>query len=118
MEVIINVSGIKTWSRHGVYENERISGRYFLTDVQVKAEVDAQAILHDDLSATVNYELINDIVLEKMAVPVRLLEKLAAEIADAIKKADSRIVEVKVIVTKLCPPLFGEVGSTSVEIKL
>jgi 7,8-dihydroneopterin aldolase/epimerase/oxygenase len=118
MDIRINVNGIKTWARHGVYENERISGRYFITDVSILADLERTDLLKDDLQATFNYEMANDAVRKKMQTPVQLLEKLAIEIAEELKSADTRIKEVHVKVTKLNPPLPGEVESTSVEVTI
>jgi dihydroneopterin aldolase len=118
MDIRINVNGIKTWARHGVYENERISGRYFVTDISILADLERADLLKDELLATFNYETANDIVRRKMQTPVQLLEKLAIEIAEELKASDTRIKEVRVKVTKLNPPLPGEVESTSVEVNI
>lgn len=118
MNIIIHVTGIKTYARHGVYENERVSGRYFVTDVCVTADLDERELLKDELHATFNYEVANAVVQKKMQHPVQLLEKLAIEIAKEIKNSDLRIKEVRVKVTKLHPPLPGEVESTSVEVSI
>jgi 7,8-dihydroneopterin aldolase/epimerase/oxygenase len=118
MDIRINVNGIKTWARHGVYENERISGRYFVTNISILADLERADLLNDELLATFNYETANDIVRRKMQTPVQLLEKLAIEIAEELKASDARIKEVRVKVTKLSPPLPGEVESTSVEVTI
>lgn len=116
MQVVISVEGIKVWAYHGVYAEEQVNGRYFVVDATVKAELDGDLLLSDQLEATVNYEHIHRIVQEKMSQPAALLEKVAMEMAQAIKASDERIVQASIKLTKLQPPLGGEVAATSVEI--
>lgn len=116
MQVKISVEQIKVWAYHGVYHEERISGRYFLVDVTVCAELDEEALLTDELAATYNYEYISNIVQEEMKIPAALLEKKAIQMAKKIKLSDDRISQVMLKLSKLHPPLEGEVESTSVEI--
>ncbi len=116
MQITIRVDQIKVWAYHGVYQEERVAGRYFLVDVAVVAELSEAELLTDDLSATYNYERIADIVQQEMKVTCALLEKKAIEMAREIQKSDMRIKNVQLKLTKLQPPLKGEVASTSVEI--
>lgn len=116
MQVVISVEGIKVWAFHGVYAEEQVNGRYFVVDATVTAELNADQLLSDRLEATVNYETIYRIVHEKMAQPAALLEKVALDIAQTVQSADQRIVQTRIKLTKLQPPLGGEVASTSVEI--
>jgi len=116
MQVVINVEQIKVWARHGVYASERIAGRYFLVDVSVTAQLDEAALMTDALTATYNYETIARIVKEEMAEPCALLEKKALQMAGKIRQSDERLVKVALKLTKLQPPMEGEVGATSVEI--
>jgi dihydroneopterin aldolase len=116
MEITINVEGIRVWGHHGVYASEAISGNWFLVDVSVKANVDTAGITNDDLSATCDYQHFHKIVVEVMSSPVKLLEKLALQIASEIKHSDTRIINARVKVAKLQPPLKGEVEATSVEV--
>lgn len=116
MQVKISVDQIKIWAYHGVYYEERVSGRYFLVDVTVDVEVHETDVLTDELSSTYNYELISSIVQEEMKESCALLEKKAILMAQKIKKSDVRIQRVQLKLSKTNPPLPGEVGSTSVEI--
>lgn len=116
MQVKISVDQIKIWAYHGVYHEERVSGRYFLIDVTVDVDVDEQEILTDQVSSTYNYEWIASIVQEEMKESCALLEKKAILMAQKIKSSDHRIQKVRLKMSKTNPPLPGEIGSTSVEI--
>lgn len=116
MQVTIRVEQIKVWAYHGVYQEEKVAGRYFLVDVSITAELSEEQLLTDDLSATYNYEWIAEIVQDEMKISCALLEKKAIEMARKIESTDKRIRSVQLKLTKLQPPLKGEIGSTSVEI--
>lgn len=118
MELIINVDGIKIWGKHGVFASESIAGNWFMVDISVKAMIPQEEIKTDKLSATCDYVKMHEIATKVMKNPVQLLEKLALEIAEQIKKSDERIIETAVKVSKLQPPLNGEVKSTSVLVKI
>ena len=116
MEVTIRVDQIKVYAYIGVYHEEKILGSYFMIDVEVKIDLSEKELLTDNLSATYNYEWIANIVQEDMKIACALLEKKAIEIARRIKDSDTRLKSVKIKLSKLQPPLQGEIGSTSVEI--
>ncbi|HUH72888.1 MAG TPA: dihydroneopterin aldolase [Chitinophagales bacterium] len=116
MEVAIRVDQIKVYAYIGVYHEEKILGGCFSVDVEVKVDLSEEELLTDELSATYNYEWIAEIVQNEMKVSCALLEKKAVEIAREILKTDTRLKNVKIKLSKLQPPLKGEVGSTSVEI--
>ena len=116
MYIKINVDQIKVFAYHGVYEEERLSGRYFWVDVELNVEADESGVLSDDLSATYNYELVTNIVYREMKTTAFLLEKKALEMANLIKNSDVKIQRVKLKLTKSRPPVKGEVGSVSVEV--
>ena len=116
MEVTIRVEQIKVFAYIGVYHEEKILGSYFMVDVEVKANLSETELLTDELSATYNYEWIADIVQNEMKISCALLEKKAIEIARKIINTDNRLNNVRIKLSKLQPPLKGEIGSTSVEI--
>lgn len=116
MEVTIRVDQIKVYAYIGVYHEEKILGSYFVIDIEVKVDLSESELLTDELAATYNYEYIANIVQDEMKIACALLEKKSIEIAQRIKDSDTRLKSVKIKLSKLQPPLQGEIGSTSVEI--
>ena len=112
----IKVSGIKLFAFHGCMPEEEIIGGWY--EVNVEAEVDIKAATQSDkLSDTVDYSHINEIVRKEMSIRSKLVEHVAGRIANSLLDKISRIVEVKVRVSKLNPPVRGEVERFSIEIK-
>jgi dihydroneopterin aldolase len=112
----IKVSGIKLYAYHGCMPEEEIIGRWY--EVDVEAQVDTSAAEKSDkLSDTVNYAIIVDIVRREMNVRSKLVEHVVRRIIDSLLKEFLLIEEVKVKVSKLNPPVKGEVDRFSVELK-
>jgi dihydroneopterin aldolase len=97
-------------------EEEKIGG-WYETDVEADTEMDA-AIRSDNLSETVDYGEINEIVRDEMDLRSKLVEHVAGRIASALLRKIPRIKEVLVTVSKLNPPVEGEVTRFSVSIKM
>ena len=70
----------------------------------------------DSLKDTVDYVWLNKIVVEEMDVRSRLLESVANRIVSRILQEESRLKKVSVSVSKLSPPVGGDVGRVSVKI--
>jgi dihydroneopterin aldolase len=113
----IAIEGIKLFGYHGVYAEERKKGTQFVVDVYVHTEVNA-SVDSDDLSHTVDYQTIYDLVCETMAKPSSLLEKLAYQIASQVLNAFSHIDGVTVKVRKIKPLLMELCDEAFVEIHL
>lgn len=96
------------FGRHGYLEEERRLGQRFLVDLWV--DVKGQATGTDDISDTVDYRRLAELVREVFAGPERLLlEGLAGAIADGIVEGFPSVERVRVRVRKpdvvLDPPV-------------
>src|SRR5688572_8525951 len=105
---IINVSGIKLHAYHGCLEEESIIGSAYLVDVLIETDFE-EAAQTDDLTKTVDYDVVYTIVKREMKIPSKLIEHVARRIADMLIKEMSRIDAVEVSVTKINPPVNGDV---------
>ena len=66
------------------------------------------------MNKTIDYVTVYEIVKNEMAIRSKLIENVAKRIADSLKKNLSLINLVEVTVTKINPPVKGEIGSASV----
>lgn len=113
---IIKVSEINFYAYHGCMPEERVIGGNYVVDINIKTDFELAAAT-DDLSKTVDYVEVYEIVKREMAIPSKLIEHVAKRICDELLKGISRIEEVEVKLTKINPPIKGDVSSVSVEIK-
>ena len=100
----IALRGLRARGRHGVLPAEREGGQVFLVDVVLDVDTRAAAA-GDDLAATVDYAGLSTAVVELVeGEPVRLIETLAARVADRCL-AESRVLAVEVTVHKPQAPV-------------
>ena len=94
--MIVEVHGLELFGRHGVGEAERRDGQTFLVDVELHVEEPRD----DAIEATVDYRRVRDLARRiSDGTSYRLLETLAAAIADALV-AELSIERVQVRVRK------------------
>ncbi|MGL4853138.1 MAG: dihydroneopterin aldolase [Phocaeicola sp.] len=111
----IHLEGIKLYGYHGVGAQETVVGSYFYIDLRVKNDF-SQAATTDELTHTISYAEIFDVVKECMKVPSLLLENLAYKIAKQLFDTFSTIEEIEIKVSKENPPMGGESQKVGVEI--
>ena len=110
---IILVEGIKIYAYHGCMEEEAVIGGNYIVDVTIETDFE-KAAATDNLSETVDYAVVSDIVKKEMAVRSKLIEHVAKRIFDTLLKQLPRIKKAQVKVTKLNPPVKGGVDRVSV----
>lgn len=102
----IALRGMSFFARHGYYEAEHSLGRKFTVDVLITSDISLSGH-SDDLTETVNYELVYRVVAEVMAIPVKLLEHVVVEITERLVARFAMIQSITVTLTKHDPPLGG-----------
>ncbi len=116
MKHTIEVNGIKIYAFHGCLPEEEKIGGHYLVDVMLNTNF-SQAALTDDLSLTVDYVLINHIVKEEMAIRSKLIEQVGQRIFDRITRETIGLNFLRVKVTKLTPPINGDVHNVAIVIE-
>ena len=110
----INIIGIKGFGHHGVLESERKNGQEFIVDLNLNLNLQE---LHDDLTNTVDYsKLVELISFEISNNPVNLIETLAERIAVKVLSYDQKIDLVSVTVHKPSAPVTSKVTDISVTV--
>lgn len=112
----IRLNNIRIHAFHGAIPTENIVGADYLVNVEVKADW-GKAAKNDDLTKTINYAEINDIVREEMRKQRILIETVAESIVDRILQTFSLVEETEVSVAKLNPPMTGEIESAEVVVR-
>ena len=80
---IITIEGIKVYAYHGHLTEEAILGGHFIVNVWVTADT-SLAEESDDLTDTVDYVKIINIVKQKMAIRSNMIERPARAIVNTI----------------------------------
>lgn len=114
---IIKVTNIKVYAYHGCLDEEGKIGSDYRVDVMVKANLQPSAY-SDHLADTIDYVHVNRIVKEEMGIRSKLLEHVAKRIINSIFKEIPIAAQATVAVSKLNPPIGGDVESVTIEMTL
>mgnify|MGYP001025339294 FL=1 len=90
-------------------------GSDYRVDLEISADL-SQPAVSDQLSETVDYVQLNNIIKEEMTVRSNLLEHVAKRIIDRIFEEIKEVTEVEVEVSKINPPIGGDVETVSVKL--
>ena len=108
---------VRLQARHGVMEQERRVGAEF--EVSLRVRYDFTDAMHtDDLSTTLSYADLFELVKREMAQPSQLLEQVAARIAKAVFSDYPKAEAVDVEIVKLNPPMGARCDGAGVELHL
>jgi len=111
---VIKVRNIRVYAYHGCLVEEGKIGSDYRVDLTVRADLSKSA-KSDDLNDTVDYVHLNKIVKEEMAIRSKLLEEVANRIIIRILDELSIVKKVTVAVSKLNPPIGGNVAMVTIE---
>jgi dihydroneopterin aldolase len=112
----IKIKNIRVYSYHGCLIEEGKIGSDYRVDLSVKANLKKSAKT-DHLVYTVDYVHLNKIVKQEMALRAKLLETVADRILDRILREIPLAEKAKVKVSKLNPPIGGNVEMVTIEME-
>ncbi len=110
---IIKLNNIRVYTNHGCLKEEALIGSEYRVDLKVEANFE-KSCQSDELCDTVDYVQLNRIVKEEMAVRSKLLEHVAQRILDRIFSEVNFVNEATVEVSKINPPIGGDVESVTI----
>lgn len=112
---IIRLHNIRIHTNHGCLEEEAKIGSDYRIDLTVIANLNLSS-QSDELKDTVDYVHLNLIVEEEMAIRSKLLEHVAERILNRILKELIIVTEATVAVSKINPPIGGDVEMVTIEL--
>ncbi len=113
---IIRLNNIRVYAFHGCLVEEGHIGSDYIVDLEVKTDLRKSAE-SDELHDTVDYVDLNRIVVDEMAIRAKLLEHVAHRIIVKIFAELPQVSRIKVGVSKINPPIGGDVESVTVEME-
>jgi dihydroneopterin aldolase len=113
MRTVIELNSMKFYAFHGVSPQEMKVGNHFVVDISYSFPI-SKAFDSDDVNDTINYADVYNVVKKEMECRSQLLEHLSGRMLKALKAAFPQLSYLKIKVSKLNPPLDGEVDNASV----
>ena len=109
----IILSNVNTYSYHGCMDEEEKIGATFSTDLKVETNM-YKAATTDALEYGLDYTRLNEIIIAEMKIRAKLMETVALRIINSILKEFEIAKSVEVKITKLNPPVGGNIEAVSV----
>ncbi len=116
LKKIIALEGIEIVAPIGYYKIEREKGNTFIIDLSID-ELFHEGVDTDEIGNTLNYEKLNTMVLEEMAIECRLLENVAYRIYQRILSLDEKLLAISLSIRKKDPALKGKVKYARVSLE-
>lgn len=114
---LIEIENMEFYAYHGHYEEERIVGNRFLLNIKIETNTE-KAELSDNIDDALNYQTVYSIIGQEMKQKSHLLENIAKRILDAIySEFENKIISSEIKVSKINPPMGGQIGQVSVSLK-
>ena len=113
----IHLKKIRLYAFHGCMEEEEKIGSEYLVDMVVNTDMTIQSI-SDNLNDTVDYVTLLNVVKIEMQTRSKLLENVAFRITKKILSTFPRVSRVRLKVSKINPPIGGNVEMVSIKTDL
>lgn len=111
---IIKVKNIRLYAYHGCLDEEGKIGSEYRVDLAVKTDLKKSANT-DKLIDTIDYVHLNAIIKQEMALRTKLLETVSDRILDRILEELPLVQKATVEVSKLNPPIGGNVAMVTIK---
>jgi dihydroneopterin aldolase len=110
---LIEIEKMEFYAYHGHFEEERIVGNRFLIDIAIKTDTE-KAAYSDKIEDALNYQAVYKTIKTEMQNKSHLLEHIARRILDALYAEFKSIDHIKLKVSKMHPPMGGQIENVSV----
>ena len=107
----IELHKLNFFAHHGIHDEEAITGTDFEVDASIGFEPGEKIT---SLKHTINNVNVYTVIEKHMKQPEALLESLAENMAEDIRKLDDRIHTINISIKKLHPPVKNFTGSVGV----
>ncbi|MFM2136755.1 MAG: hypothetical protein RL021_2155 [Bacteroidota bacterium] len=108
------INNLRVHAHHGCLPQEAVIGGTYRIDAEITADF-SSACQSDSLSETVDYCDVRRIVEREMAIRSKLIEHVVERMGSSLMGELKEITSLKLKLTKLSPPMGGDVESVSFE---
>ena len=109
---LIELEEMEFYAYHGCYEQEQVVGNRFLVNIAIETDCTIAAD-SDSINDALNYVNVYQLTREQIMQNSHLLEHLTKRIINSIKSQFPYIKKIKVKVSKMNPPMGGQMKCVS-----
>lgn len=110
---VIELEEMEFYAYHGCFKEEQVVGNRFLVKVTLETDCSV-ASQSDNINDALNYVSVYEIVRDEIKQNSHLLEHLNKRIIDSIYNRFPQIIKTTVKVSKMNPPMGGQMKCVSV----
>lgn len=116
MKGILEIEGMEFFAYHGCFEAERVVGNKFIVCACLHYDC-SLSCKSDCIDDALSYQTAYEIIAREMMVRSHLLEHVGQRILDALYNAFPQLQYAKIKISKMNPPLGGQIKCTSVTLE-
>lgn len=111
----LHIQNIACYSYHGCLKEETKIGGKFSVDILIDYDF-SNSLTSDELTDTIDYCVLHDVVHQQMDLPSKLIEHVAGRIKNKILEIYQNVNSIAVSVTKYNPPVNGFIDKVTVTV--
>ena len=110
---LIEIEGMEFYAYHGHFKEEQVVGNKFLVNVSIETDCE-KAAKSDLLEDALDYQKVYELIKTEMERKSFLLENICSRILDRLYEEFHSISKVTIKVSKINPPMGGQIKKVSV----
>ena len=116
MTGVIEIEGMEFFAYHGCFEAEQVAGNKFTVYACLHYDCDLAA-KSDRIGDALSYQTAYEVIAREMMKRSHLLEHVGQRILDALYGVFPQLQYAKIKISKMNPPLGGQIKCTSVTLE-
>lgn len=116
-EFEIRLYNVMMYGHHGVLSEESTLGNQYRVNICLRTDASDYDVEADDLSSTISYAEVFEILQNEMNSPVALLETVAVRFAKKVRTKWPKLKSGEIEIVKVVPPISGMIGQAGVSYK-
>lgn len=112
----IDLEKLEFYAYHGCYEQEQVVGNKFEVNISIKTDI-STPMISDNIEDALNYVKVYELVREEIMINSHLLEHVTNRIMDRLMNEFESIIYLKAKVSKMNPPMGGEMRCVSMTLE-
>ncbi len=113
---VIELEEMEFYAYHGCFREENVVGNRFLVNISIKTDM-TRAMQTDNIEDALNYVKVYELAKTEIQQTSNLLEHVTARIIDALYRHFPQIEWTRVKVSKMNPPMGGQMRNVSVTLE-
>lgn len=113
---LIELEEMEFYAYHGCFREENVVGNRFLVNISIQTDM-ARPMQTDKIDDALNYVKVYELVRTEMQQTSNLLEHVTARVIDSLYRHFPRITWARVKISKMNPPMGGQMNKVSVTLE-